>query len=148
TTATSWPCATRAFGSASTTSARPPVFENGSPSGATNKILTVRSPTAYMEQRSHSTPPEHRRRSRSLPGQRRVPPRHFVYNEVGSVKANFSVHFFWSVFSSPIRIFFFLAAKVRAVIVWRNFLSSTTHLFVPNPRPVLDYFFELANLYE
>src|SRR6516162_3291477 len=39
TTATSWPCATSAFGSASTTSARPPVFENGSPSDATNKIL-------------------------------------------------------------------------------------------------------------
>src|SRR5947208_713463 len=30
---------TSAFGSASTTSARPPVFENGSPSDATNKIL-------------------------------------------------------------------------------------------------------------
>src|SRR5580704_15709731 len=46
TTATSWPCATSAFGSASTTSARPPVFENGSPSDATNSILTVRLPRA------------------------------------------------------------------------------------------------------
>src|SRR6266568_2610205 len=43
TTATSWPCTTSAFGSASTTSARPPVFENGSPSDATNKILTALS---------------------------------------------------------------------------------------------------------
>src|SRR5580704_9293068 len=40
TTATSCPCATNAFGSASTTSARPPVFENGSPSDATKSILT------------------------------------------------------------------------------------------------------------
>jgi hypothetical protein len=39
TTDTSWPCATSAFGSASTTSARPPVFENGNPSDATNRIL-------------------------------------------------------------------------------------------------------------
>src|SRR5260370_29142721 len=46
TTATSWPCATSAFGSASTTSARPPVFENGSPSDATNKILMIRSAPA------------------------------------------------------------------------------------------------------
>ena len=72
---------------------------------------------------------------------------HFVYNEVGSVKANFSAHFFWSVFSSPIRIFFFLATKVRAVIVWRNFLSSTTHLCDPNPRRDHDYFFELPNFF-
>src|SRR6266404_3974946 len=41
TTATSWPRATRALGSASTTSARPPVFENGSPSEATNRILMI-----------------------------------------------------------------------------------------------------------
>jgi len=32
-------CSLAAFGSASTTSARPPVFENGSPSDATNRIL-------------------------------------------------------------------------------------------------------------
>src|SRR5215475_16180814 len=37
-TATSWPRATRAFGRASTTSARPPVFENGNPSDATKRI--------------------------------------------------------------------------------------------------------------
>src|SRR5580704_14430566 len=43
TTATSWPCATSAFGNASTTSARPPVFENGSPSEATKRILTLGS---------------------------------------------------------------------------------------------------------
>src|SRR6266404_5758155 len=50
TTATSWPCATSAFGSASTTSARPPVFENGSPSDATNRTLTVcslRAPQSF-----------------------------------------------------------------------------------------------------
>src|SRR5580704_3849587 len=40
TTATSWPCAAKAFGNASTTSARPPVFENGSPSDATKRIFT------------------------------------------------------------------------------------------------------------
>src|SRR5258708_5685909 len=72
-----------------------------------------------------------------------TPHRHFIYNGVGAVKTNFSVHFFRSVFSSPIRIFFFLATKVRAVIVWRNSLSSTTHLFDPDSRRDHDYFFEL-----
>src|SRR5215468_7465035 len=37
-TATSWPRATSAFGRASTTSARPPVLENGKPSDATKRI--------------------------------------------------------------------------------------------------------------
>src|SRR6266446_5526191 len=41
TTATSWPRATRALGSASTTSARPPVFENGRPSDAAKRILII-----------------------------------------------------------------------------------------------------------
>lgn len=40
-TATSWPRATSAFGNASTTSASPPVFENGNPSDATNRILIL-----------------------------------------------------------------------------------------------------------
>ena len=71
--------------------------------------------------------------------------RHFVYNEVGSVKTNFSVHFFGSVFSSPERIFFFLATKVRAVIVRWNNLSSTTHLFDSDSCRNHDYFFELPN---
>src|SRR5262245_34268575 len=39
TTATSCPCAARALGRASTTSARPPVLENGKPSEATKRIL-------------------------------------------------------------------------------------------------------------
>jgi hypothetical protein len=77
------------------------------------------------------------------PGHARCYGCHSVYNDVGAVKTNFSVHFFRSVFSSPIRIFFFLATKVRAVIVWRNSLSSTTHLFDPDPRRDHDYFFEL-----
>src|SRR6266852_402696 len=67
TTATSWPCATRAFGSASTTSARPPVFENGSPSDATNRILTACSLSAHRKQPLHFTLPERRRRVRSWP---------------------------------------------------------------------------------
>src|SRR6266702_2566627 len=58
TTATSWPCATSAFGSASTTSARPPVFENGSPSDATNKILIAYSPPPHGQLRNHFTLPE------------------------------------------------------------------------------------------
>src|ERR1700740_1367458 len=41
TTATSWPRATSALGSASTTSARPPVFEKGRPSDAANRILII-----------------------------------------------------------------------------------------------------------
>src|SRR5713101_466702 len=41
TTAHSWPCATSALGSASTTSARPPVFENGRPSDAAKRILII-----------------------------------------------------------------------------------------------------------
>ena len=58
TTATSWPCATSAFGSASTTSARPPVFENGSPSDATNRILIAYSLPARSQLRNHFTLPE------------------------------------------------------------------------------------------
>src|SRR2546427_12829883 len=38
-TTTSCPSATSALGSASTTSAKPPVFENGSPSDATKSIF-------------------------------------------------------------------------------------------------------------
>src|ERR1700739_3751769 len=41
TTATSWPRVTKALGSASTTSARPPVFEKGRPSDAANRILII-----------------------------------------------------------------------------------------------------------
>src|SRR5882757_3256691 len=41
TTATSLPSATSALGSASTTSARPPVFEKGRPSEATKRILII-----------------------------------------------------------------------------------------------------------
>src|SRR6267143_203993 len=55
TTATSWPCATSAFGSASTTSARPPVLENGSPSDATNKILTALSHKPHPQLRTYFT---------------------------------------------------------------------------------------------
>ena len=79
-----------------------------------------------------------KRRSPILPGsaKRRADApaiaRHFVYNDVGPVNTNFSAHYFRSVFSLPIRIFFFLSTKVRAVIVWRNSLSSTTHLFDPD----------------
>jgi len=51
------PCATSAFGSASTTSARPPVFENGSPSDATKRILTLCSPRAPWAFYANRTPP-------------------------------------------------------------------------------------------
>src|SRR5207248_11806844 len=71
----------------------------------------------------------------------------FVYHVVSSVKTNLSSRFFCSSFSSPMRIFFFLATKVRAVIVWRNFLSSTTHLCDPNPRRDDDSFFELSSFF-
>src|SRR5437879_3824879 len=57
---------------------------------------------------------------------------HSVYNGVGSVKTNFSAHFFRSVFLFLTGIFFFLATKVRAVIVRWNTLGSTTHLFDPD----------------
>jgi hypothetical protein len=53
---------------------------------------------------------------------------HPVYNEVGFVKTDSRVHLVRSVFSSSMRI---LATKVRAVIVRRNILGSTTHLFDP-----------------
>src|SRR5260370_8219314 len=55
TTAHSWPCATSAFGRASTTSARLPVFEYGSPSDTPNKILMVLS-SLYLLPFSHTLP--------------------------------------------------------------------------------------------
>ena len=69
--------------------------------------------------------------------------RHSVYNDVGPVKTKLSVHFFRSVFSFLVRILFFCATKVRAVIIGQNTLGSTTHLFDPDPRRNQDYFFEL-----
>src|ERR1700722_11529668 len=47
-TVTSWPKATSALGSASITSARPPVLENGSPSDATNNIFMAKCETPNL----------------------------------------------------------------------------------------------------
>jgi hypothetical protein len=57
---------------------------------------------------------------------------HSVNNDVGSVKTHFSVHLPRSVFSLTRNLF--PATKVRARIVRWNRLSSTSHLFDPNPR--------------
>jgi len=51
----SWPQPPAPSAAPHTTSARPPVFENGSPSDATNRILTVFSPAAQKEPRNHFT---------------------------------------------------------------------------------------------
>jgi hypothetical protein len=78
--------------------------------GADVRVIQCRggprfSPEAFQRLRPSARSPTSERASTA---------RHFVYNEVGSVKANFSVHFFRGVFSSPIRIFFFLATAEQA----------------------------------
>src|ERR1700680_1899908 len=68
---------------------------------------------------------------------------HSVYNDVGPVKTYFSAHLPGSVFSLTRNLF--PATKVRARIVRWNRLSSTSHLFDPDPRQDHDYLFELPN---
>src|ERR1700676_232952 len=68
---------------------------------------------------------------------------HSVYNDVGSVKTYFSGHLPGSVFSLTRNLF--PATKVRARIVRWNRLSSTSHLFDPNPRQDHDSLFKLPN---
>jgi hypothetical protein len=64
------------------------------------------------------------------------------YNDVGSVKRQFSVHLPKCFFFDPKS---FSAAKVRARIVRWNRRGSTSHLFDPNPRQDHDYLFKLPN---
>ena len=68
---------------------------------------------------------------------------HSVYDDVGSVKRHFSAHLPGSVFSLTRNLF--PATKVRARIVRWNRLSSTSHLFDPDPRQDHDYLFKLPN---
>jgi hypothetical protein len=68
---------------------------------------------------------------------------HSVYNDVDSVKTHFSVHLPGSAFSLTRNLF--PATKVRARIVRWNRLSSTSHLFDPDPRRDHDSLFELPN---
>jgi hypothetical protein len=70
---------------------------------------------------------------------------HSVYNDIGSVKTHFSEHLPGSVFSLTRNLF--PATKVRARIVRWNRLSSTSHLFDPNPRQDHDYLFKLPTLW-
>src|SRR5258708_5099552 len=71
-------------------------------------------------------------------GTRGIPSRPSFRHGVGSVKTNFSVHFFRSVFSSPIRIFFFPLRSCEAVGLRREkslFTSSVVAGLQRWPRP-------------
>src|ERR1700687_2417623 len=68
---------------------------------------------------------------------------HSVYNDVGSVKTHFSAHLPGSAFS-PTRNLFLRPRFVARIVRW-NRLSSTSHLFDPNPRQDHDYLFKLPN---
>ncbi len=74
-------------------------FELDGKSGRADYVLTgERGPVCVLEaKRPDLDPYDAKKQARGYAENLRapsLPPRHFVYNEVGSVKANFSAHFF------------------------------------------------------
>ena len=74
-------------------------FELDGKSGRADYVLTgERGPVCVLEaKRPDLDPYDAKKQARGYAENLRAPsllPRHFVYNEVGSVKANFSAHFF------------------------------------------------------